>query len=310
MQSVEPREVRYIKFGRGGRWVDAALARDELHFGYSSISHQVAQSGDWEGVVRQFLEEGRSRGKASDMAREVKDFYSLGDDCLWVTFAKGHLWWAFATPEVKWIGGDGETEGQRTRKTRGPWTNLDVAGKPLRLDELSTRLTQTAAYQQTICSVRASDYLLRRINGIEEPSVVRAREARRELIESSSELIASLHWADFETMVDLIFGRSGWQRISRVGGSQKDTDLVMEQPTTNERAFVQVKSRAPQRVLDDYISRFVEDGGYERMFFVCHSPVGSLVADADRRVHLWTGQALAEMVVKAGLFDWLLEKTA
>ena len=31
-------------------------------------------------------------------------------------------------------------------------------------------------------------------------------------------MIAELHWADFEIMVDLIFARGGWQRTSVLGG--------------------------------------------------------------------------------------------
>ncbi len=112
--------------------------------------------------------------------------------------------------------------------------------------------------------MKASDYLLRRINGIEEPVVVRAREARSAMIAVATEMIAELHWADFETLVDLIFARAGWQRISRVGGTQADTDLVLEQPTTGEIAFVQVKSKAAQAVLDNYIDRFRRSGKYDR----------------------------------------------
>ena len=120
---------------------------------------------------------------------------------------------------------------------------------------------------------------------------------------------AGLHWADFETPVDLIFARSGWQRISRVGGTQADVDLVLEQPATGETAFVQVKSRAGQSVLDDYIGRFKRRGGYDRMFFVCHSPKSALSGVDDASVHVWTGDRLADAAVKAGLFDWLIERS-
>ncbi len=158
--------------------------------------------------------------------------------------------------------------------------------------------------------MKASDYLLRRINGIEEPVVARAREAKSAMIAVATEMIAGLHWADFETLVDLIFARAGWQRISRVGGIQADTDLVLEQPTTGEIAFVQVKSKAAQSVLDDYIGRFRRSGTYDRMFFICHSPAGTLSVDDTAGVHIWAGDRLADAAVKAGLFDWLTERSA
>ena len=167
-----------------------------------------------------------------------------------------------------------------------------------------------AAYRQTVCNVKASDYLLRRINGIEEPVVARAHEAQAAMITVATEMISGLHWADFETLVDLIFSRSGWQRISRVGGTQADTDLVVEHPTTGETAFVQVKSKAGQAVLDDYKNRFRRGGIYDRMFFVCHSPIGTLTLDDTAGIQIWAGDRLADAAVKAGLFDWLTERSA
>jgi len=130
------------------------------------------------------------------------------------------------------------------------------------------------------------------------------------MIVVASQMIAGLHWADFETLVDLIFARAGWQRISRVGGTQVDTDLVLEQPTTGETAFVQVKSKAAQAVLDNYVGKIRRSGTYDRMFFVCHSPTGTLSIDDAPGVHIWVGDRLADASVKAGLFDWLTERSA
>ncbi len=312
MNPINPKEIRYIKLGGGGSWAQPAFERGELHFGYRTVSHDLCLrgvQGDWDPVTRFLTEAGRSLGKARDGVREIRDFYTLGSDCLWITFAEGHLWWAFAEPEVTWLGMEEDGQGTRMRKTVDGWHKVNIRGEPLRIDDLSTRLTQVAAYRQTICSVKASDYLLRRINGIEEPVVARAREARSTMIAVAAEMIAGLHWADFETLADLIFARAGWQRISRVGGTQADTDLVLEQPTTGETAFVQVKSKAGQAVLDDYISRF-RRGTYDRLFFICHSPTGTLSVDDAAGVHIWAGDRLADASVKAGLFDWLTERSA
>ena len=51
-------------------------------------------------------------------------------------------------------------------------------------------------------------------------------------------------------------------------------------------------------------------GAYQRMFFVCHSPKGLLSTEGDERLHVWAGDRLADVVVKAGLFDWLIGRTA
>ncbi len=63
-------------------------------------------------------------------------------------------------------------------------------------------------------------------------------------------------------------------------------------------------------MLDDYIGRFRRSGTYDRMFFVCHSPAGTLSVDDTAGVHIWAGDRLADAAVKAGLFDWLTERSA
>ena len=194
------------------------------------------------------------------------------------------------------------------RKTMSGWHNTDINGTPLRLDRLSSKLTQVGAYQQTICSVKATDYLLRRINAITEPVVVEAQKLRTASIATTRAMIEQLHWSDFEVLVDLIFARGGWQRSSVVGGTMADIDLLIEQPTLDETASVQVKSRATQAVLNDHIAHFAASG-LDRSFFVCHSPQGSLSVGARTNVHLWTGERLAELAVRSGLFDWLIDKT-
>ena len=308
MTAIAPQEIRYIKLGRGGRWARRALEEGELHFGYPDVPHALCRAGDWQAVADLLMAQGRGNGKAKDGVREIRDFYTLGGDCLWITFADGQLWWAFAEPEVTWLGDGGEAHGARMRKTRDGWHNADINGQALRMDSLSTRLTQTAAYRATICRIKDEGYLLRRINGEEEPLVVKARDARSGMLKAAGAMIKALHWADFETLVDLIFARSGWQRVSRVGETQADVDLVLEQPATGERAFVQVKSKATQSVLDDYLERYRRNGGYTRFFFICHSPAASLSVDGCDRLHVWVGDALADAAVRAGLFDWLMER--
>src|SRR5207237_1101979 len=84
-------------------------------------------------------------------------------------------------PKVTWLGGDAGHHGERVRKTIGGWRNTDINGLPLRIDTLSTRLTQVANYRRTICGVGPKDYLLRRINGTVEPLIQKGSKARRAL---------------------------------------------------------------------------------------------------------------------------------
>jgi len=140
---------------------------------------------------------------------------------------------------------------------------------------------------------------------------IAAAAARNALIDVIAETLASLHGKDFETLVDIIFTRSGWHRISALGGSQKTVDLEIEQATTNERAAVQVKSTASQKTLDQYVRRVDDAKRFDRFFFVCHSPKGDLAPPPDRDdVHIWAGRELATTILKMGVHDWVLEKIA
>lgn len=103
-------------------------------------------------------------------------------------------------------------------------------------------------------------------------------------------------------MTELIFARGGWQRVSVLGETMADIDLLLEQTTLGERASVQVKSRASQAVLDEHIEYFIASE-LPRTFFVCHSPDTKLDTGGASGVHLWTGDTLAEMAVNSGLYE-------
>jgi Restriction endonuclease len=311
VNQINPSAVRYIKLGQGGRWEKACFDRAELQFGHQSIPHELALTCDREQIKRFQIGRGISPQAAADDAREVTDFYTLGRDCLWITFARDHLWWTFCEPDVTWVGGDWADRGERSRKCVDTWRNTDIKGVPLRMDSLSTKLTKVASYRRTLCTVEAEEYLLRRINGVIEPIVERSNHARDAVLQILTEAIPSLHWVDFETFADVIFTRSGWHRSSPIGGTQKTVDLVIEHPVTNERAAVQVKSMATQDLLDQFIDAADQTGRFHRLFFICHSPKGALAAPVDRAdVHLWSGRELAKIALRVGLFDWVIEKTS
>ena len=257
MTPISPKETRYIKLGEQNRWAAYAVDQGELHFGYQSVPHDMCLHGDWDAVTR-FLAQSGGQGmrEARNAAREIRDFYTLGADCLWITIFDKHLWWTFAAPEVTWLGPEAADRGVRMRKAIGGWRKADVTGQPLRSDQLSTRLTQLSAYRMTICSVRTADYLLRRINGIEEPVIAKADAAA---VADGSRRRGDDHRASLGRVRD--HGRSHlrpWRLAAgidpgRHGGRCRPR---APHPPTAETAFVQVKSRADQSVLDDYVARY------------------------------------------------------
>ena len=99
------------------------------------------------------------------------------------------------------------------------------------MNELSGALTRTASYPGSICSVddKAKDYLLRKINDEIDPLAEQAGRLENQLIDLASQMIARLHPRDFELLVDLLFARCRWQRISAVGDGEMDIDLLLTQ---------------------------------------------------------------------------------
>lgn len=303
-------DVRYIKLGSSGRWNDVSLDAGELHFGFCDVPHKLASSLDREAIIDHQLAQGRAPRVAAEDAREILDFYGLPETCLWFTLARDHLWWTFAEAGVTWIGGDGTSHGYRKRRCITPWSKFDLAVVPMTLQSLSTVLIQVGAYRRTICRPRVPvRYLQRRLSGEANPVVTEAQAAQNALTDVLARAIAELHQTDFETLIDLLLSRSGRQRISALGGTQEFIDLAIEHPATGERAAVQVKSRAGQSVLNDYIERFDAAGSFARLFFACHSADTALVTDRPD-VHVWQGTGLAASVTRFGLTDWVLAKIA
>ncbi|MBV9843095.1 MAG: hypothetical protein JOY99_16445 [Sphingomonadaceae bacterium] len=304
-----PSAVRYIKLGQNGRWAPHAFETGTLPFGFTQVDHNLCAAADWADVRAALVADGRSPSGASQGVRELRDFYELDDSALWITFADGHLWWAFAAPDVAPLPNGGDGAPRRSRKTLDGWHHHALDGEPLTIRSLSSALTRVASFRMTLCKVEREAYLLRRLRGEPEPLHAEATAARTSLQVVARQMIGMLDWRDFEILVDLIFARGGWQRSSAVGDGEVDVDLVLESPVTRETAWAQVKSRANQAVLDDYLERFRCDGSCQHFFFAVHESATSLTLPPERGLHLWQGDALAAAALRAGLFDWLIQRT-
>lgn len=300
--------VRYIKLGSGAVWAEQAFEESILPVDFRDVPHELCAAGDWVAVNAHLRAAGNAARTATNWTRELREFYELDERCLWFTISNGHLYWAFAAPEVISTPNDRNLP-QRHRRIIGEWSRSDLLGKPLTTRSLSSALLRTASYQMTICSAERQSYLLRRIRGDEDPLHVEAKLLQAKMVELAVAMICQLDWRDFEMLVDLIFARGGWQRGSAIGKGEVDVDLSLTMPTTGELAWVQIKSKASQAILNDYLGRFERDGSCQHFFFVCHTAVGSLIAPEGAGLHVWTGPTLARATIAAGLFDWLAERT-
>jgi hypothetical protein len=305
MAWIKPETIRFIKLGEKGRWEQSCIEDDgTIRLGYQSPYHEHSLAGDWE-LVRAFWLDHRkgNQGAATRDLSQIRDFYELSEAALWITFYKRKLYWCFAERQVIQ-----REDGSRTRKAINGWSCEDSKANTLTIENLDGRVTKVQGFRGTICGVDLPEYLIRKINGEKQPEVIAAKENLAALQHSIEHLIKGLWWKDFELLVDLVFAQSGWQRISVLGQTDKDIDLDVFSPVTNRRAFIQVKSHASHEILNTSVARFREMKQFDEMYFVVHSSDTELVNRSENTVHVLGLSRLSELVINAGLVNWLITK--
>lgn len=301
-------KAKFIKLGAKGGWEDLCLSDGTARIAFYDADHEDALNGNRDALETAFKNAERSGRTASDFARQVLDFYHSPPETIWITFSLGKLWWCRLAGPVEFLGSEAalHPDGSRLRRTVGGWSDVSLAGKQLLMSELNGNLTAVSQFQGTICDVQATDYLLRKIYDEPVPEVVEAMEAREACLTTIQNLLALLPWYDFEVLIDLVFARSGWRRTGALGGTQKTVDIELEMPVTSERAFVQVKSRTNQREFDRYLGDH-RHRAESRFFFVYHTSAIEIASD-NATVTVIGPQRLSEMILSAGLFDWLIAR--
>jgi hypothetical protein len=310
MNSQPSPRVCYIKLGMGGEWETECINEGIIRIGFQSQRSEILEAsigGNWPAVREWWLKKGKSSAAATSAMNQWKIFFEDRGDTIWITFNAGRMYWGSCSSELL-----PHQSGEGTmRRILGGWCYRDNAGQgePLSIERLAGSLTRILGFRGTVCVLeeRRASYVLNRIKGDRSPEVDGAVAALANLQESVRSLLTLLGPKDFELLVDLVFARGGWQRLGAVGQTQKTIDIDLVMPITGERCFVQVKSDANQRQLDDYVQRLEAMQGFERMFFVHHS--GSATTD-NPNVTVIGPERLASLVVDAGLTNWLIEKVA
>jgi hypothetical protein len=302
---IKPNAIRFIKLGEKGRWEKSCIEEDgTIRLGYNSPYHEDSRAGNWEPVRAFWLKYRKSNeGAATRDLNQIRDFYELSEQALWITFYKRKLYWCFAERLVIQL-----DDGSRMRRAIDGWSCNDLNGNVLTVENIDGRLTKVQGFRGTICTVEQSEYLVRKINGIAQPDVTAARDNLASLQCSVETLIQGLWWKDFELLVDLVFANSGWQRISVLGETDKDVDLDVFSPVTNRRAFIQVKSQATTATFKNSVAQFRRMEQFQEMYFVVHTSDPSLADCTEEGVHVLGLKRLSELVISAGLVNWLITK--
>jgi|SRR5579862_855614 len=302
-----PNSVRYVKNGRGGRWWKCAQANGQIHAGWKSIPDELILKKDFSGIEQRLKGQyGERRGAKQDF-NQIRYLLEAPSKHVWVTFEDDFMWWCTVHDDVIMNPeGESSTTGHFLLTCSRPWSNVSLTRRQLAISELPGTVTSTAGFRATVCIPKDWEAILRLIKGETDKDAINSADRRRDYEIAVHKIVQRLSPQDFETLIDLILARTGWERIATLGGVREGVDVEAENPASNEIAFVQVKSSADQRVLNDYIERFqTRRERYARMIFAVHSPRGLLKPPHETAVQVWTGERVSELVVRLGLGKWV-----
>ncbi len=306
--TITPNTVRYVKNGSGGRWWGTAKARGEVHAGWKAVPSELLKAADLDAIRPILAKWWDGKPGATQDFNALSTLLDHPSQHFWVTFEDRRLWWCTVLDNIS-VSSDGETNehGNFWLRCATPWSDYSIDGsRHLAITELPGAVTAVAGFRATVCEPRASKEILRIIRNEADPDAQAATKARRAYEDAIFKVVARLGPKDFEILVDLILSRTGWARVATVGGVAEDVDIEVKNASSEETAFVQVKSRADQAVLNKYVSIFsVQRDHYDRMIFAAHTCTGTLTPPEGLPIHVWTGQKIAELVVKHGLGDWI-----
>lgn len=306
LQPIAPNKIRFIKLGEGGEWESSCIQENTIRLGYESPHHQDSLTGNWDAVKQFWLQIRNGNGGSSTRdTNQIRDFYELEKDDVWITFHKRKLYWCRAAGEVIEL-----NDGSRVRNVIGGWSFTDINGRTLGIENIDGRVTKVQGFRGTICSIELQDYLVRKINGQTIAEIERAKSTLENLKSNVEELIRGLWWHDFELLIDLVFSKAGWQRFSVLGKTEKDLDIDVYSPVTHKRAFVQIKSTTTLAEIESCIGVFKKYEQFDEMYFVYHTCQEDLsrLKVLPQNIHLLGLKRISTLVVNAGLIEWLITK--
>lgn len=308
-KKVHAKKVIYIKLGSGGRFEKSCIttAPNTIKLDYHDVPHELCKQGKWEEVRAFFIDTLRSApGAATSHTNQIRQFYEAGEDTLWITFHGDRLWWCFSRAEITL-----NEDGTKTRQVIGNWSDENINGESLNIGKLSGKLTQVQAFRGTICTISEKEYLLAKLNCEQSKELLEVEEAKQALKEKLVKLVEHLTWKDFELLIDLVFRQSGWRRMRQLAKGIKTIDLELTAAVTNEKAIVQIKHRANLADFLDYVTKSSAHVDIKHNYFIVSQPSKDLKSFPNETdVKVFFGPEIADLVLEAGLTDWIITRLA
>lgn len=303
---MEPKTIKnayYVKLGKGGKWAESSIQSGIIRIGWQEEA--LDDVNNWrEPIIREKIKLAREHGGrptskttvSKDVGALSKIVHSTPED-IWITFHGSYLLWCRVAET-----GIEEDDISKYRRVAGQWSQCDIEGTSLIINQLPGRLSKIQRFSGTICSLGVNEVDdLRRLMynqpSKEYQNISSAKAALRNQVVFGLSL---LHWKDFEILVDLIFRNAGWRRVSVRGESMKYVDMVLEEPITGDLYQVQVKSDATVADYKKYADQFSE-GDFRKLYFVVHNSKEKWVnAPMYKNVEMILQERLAEMTVDLG----------
>ena len=246
-----PNSVRYVKNGRGGRWWEAAKNHGQVHAGWREVPHDFLRTADMTAIEPLIRSEFGAKPGATTDLHALRTLLDHPSQHVWITFEDGGMWWCTVRDGIEANpDGDMSKRGHFWLTCASPWSNHSIDGKRhLSITELPGIITVTAGFKGTVCEPKGWKEILRIIRNEEDADARAAARAREAYEGAVAKLVARLGDKDFEVLVDLILSRTGWARLAKLGGVTEGIDVEVENASSDEIAFVQVKSSATQAIV-------------------------------------------------------------
>ena len=300
-----PNTVRFIRLGTKSSWVTASginsTENATVHAGWNDFDRRALLTND----PTYLCPTGRRKGKSLHADSELQYLLDKPSQHVWVTTYNGHLWWTLVEDGIHFTSGESKSQGNFYLQGTRPWSNLSLSVPPktLHLESMPGTVGVVAGFQGTCCKPQYEGAILRSICGTLTDGAHNFEAARANYISAVSSLIGDLHWRDLEGLVDLIFSRAGFLRVSRTGGTMEAVDIELEHPELGEIVTVQVKaSFTPGQVAAFAASQSRKTDKLPRKLYFATS---SEQIPESPGVEGWNRMALAERVVRRGLADWV-----
>lgn len=298
----------FIKLGVNGEWENSSLSENKIRIGWSNLTLEQLNRNNSEELHIENAKSISNKGAATRDTNALINILNADESTVFITFAKGCLYWTTKNGRElvkedsisKYITCDGWSSNHAGEDT-------SIVG--LRISDIPGEISKIQRFSGTCCEISEINILNNIINNIPCEEGVDLRIGKEVIINSIEKSLKHLHWKDFELLIGLIFQKSGWDRVSALGENAQGIDIELLDRINNERYAVQIKVKSGISDVVLFRDNFRNCGYRKRIFISIINDYASIdLSSRDEDLNLWGARDIAELVVKFGLVDWLINK--